>query len=116
MTETEEEQDRGPDKPTLPVEQAQRDQCKQKRLRDPFMDSAEESVRDVPAIELPDWQQVQSRCKESKPCRDPDRVKIDGHSRGRSLSHNRFQELENQRLAELQSRARRTQSHKIGLG
>ena len=52
VSETDEEQDRAPKKPALPVEDAERNQRKQKRLRYASVKRAKESVRNVTSIEL----------------------------------------------------------------
>src|SRR5262249_20035744 len=58
----------------------------------------------MPAVELTDRKQIESRRKESEPCCDADGMEIDFHAGRRSLSHQRCDRLEDQRLSKLDGR------------
>ena len=58
MTQADEEEDRGPQKPSLPVKNTERDERKEESLRDPLVDTSEQRVSYVTSVELTYRQQV----------------------------------------------------------
>src|SRR5712692_100847 len=74
MTQADEEQNRAPQKPTLPIEDSERDQRNEDRLRNAPVILTKQSVCHVSAIKLAYGKQVERCREESKPCRDTDRV------------------------------------------
>ena len=65
---------------------------------------AEDGVRDVAAIELGDWKQVQRRGQQAEPGGKRHRMHVDGETGRRGAPHQPRCSLEQQRLAKLQAR------------
>src|SRR5271166_5122527 len=77
MPHAKEEKQRRPNQPTAGIEQAQRHQCRHEDPRQPTMPPAGKGVKNVPAVQLPDRQQIERGGENTDPGCPSQRMQID---------------------------------------
>ena len=105
MAQTDKEKNRAPQQPSLPIEDSQRDQREENRLRNAFVILAKQCVGYVSSIQLADRKKIEGSGEEAEPCGETDRMKIQFHSGRRRSAHHRFEGLEDQRFTQFEARA-----------